>query len=116
MRTLSQLVVRGRVHVEVLSVASPPAQVLQQQIRTERDGYCQYQPVSHRREHEKHAEKSHILTTSSLLHTTIPLWLLRCFTSHTSRLAYETRRKTIYVSMNNTQYGNRLAETFIAVT
>lgn len=85
-RATSQLVVqtllRGRVHGEVLPVASPPAQVLQQQIRTESDGYCQYQEVSHRREHEKYAEKSHSLATRSLyypLHLATALLYQPCF-------------------------------------
>lgn len=67
-------------------------------------------------ENTKNTPKSPI--ASQRVHYTIHCtWLLHCFTSHLSRFAYETsRRKTIYVAMNNTQYGNRLAETLIAVT
>lgn len=108
-----QSLLGGRVHREVLSVASPPAQVLQQQIRTESDGQRQYQEVSQRREHEEYAEKSHASQR------------VRYYPQHSatallyqpySSLAYETRMSTVYVVMNNTRYGNHLAGFFIAVT
>lgn len=103
-----QSLLGGRVHGEVLSVASPPAQVLQQQICTESDGQRQYQEVSQRREHEKYAEKSH----ASQRVRFYPLHLATALLYQPySRFTYET----VYVVMNNTRYGNHLAGFFIAV-